>query len=518
MDDIKRHGRPLTLFLLAASLCLASALGTHAQELEVEPNHPCAAAQDLGAVAESLTLNGSIDNLDIDFFRFTALPNASATVQLRGERSGLGSLPDPLLGVLSSDCSVVLALNDDFNGLDSQIQLTVPADGTFIVAATSYADFGLTGAGYYTGTYQLSLDVQEQTNALSVSGSIVDAQTGSPVSDAYVTLLRCPDGYCSEYMGSYYTWTDGAFRFESGAYPLYGPLPSGDYRITVEANNYERLETNLFHLAAGEERDLGALPLTPFPRVGSIYGRVVDSLTGAPLPGNAVPYTWVELQYCYDQYEWSCYVMRYASSDAEGRFRFESSTWDFLPPGTYRIRVYADQYETFLSPQLTVGNGEHHDAGDLALKSFPVRIYLDQACGPIPSQGGHCHFTVQVVNGMADRLQGEAWSLVSGSWIGGPTQSTTFQTGVPRSLSLASTASTSLPFNFQVPGSVDNGAYICVQTLVARKPHAFNTLGSHFNFCLVKGVYGFTAVPEERKREAVEKSKGDRPHLTQRKP
>ncbi len=516
MHYFKRTGRLLKIFLLAASLCLAIALDMSAQELEIEPNHPCAAAQSLGSVDQSLTLNGSIDNQDIDYYTLFALPNASATVRLRGSSSGLGTLADPLLGILSSDCSVVLALNDDFNGLDSQVQLTVSANGSFVVAATSYADFGLTGAGFYTGSYQLSLDIAQQTTARSVSGRIVDARTGSPVYGANVTLVRCPDGVCSEFMGSYFTWSDGGFRFESGVYPLYVSLQAGDYRIIVSADNFETRETDLFYLAPGEERDLGDVPLMPFPRIGSIRGRVVDLLTGAPLPGVAVPYTFVELQYCYD--EWSCYPLRYASPDAEGRFQFESSTWNLLPPGTYQIRASADQYETATGPRFTVGDAEHYDSGDLALKSFPVRIYSSQPCGPIPSQGGHCKFTVQIVNGMPGRLQGEAWSVVSAFGIGAPTQSTIFQTGVAKALSLGAAASTILPFSFQVPASVNNGAYICVQTLVAQRPHSFNTLGSHYDFCLIKGVYGFMAVPEERKREAVEKSKGDRPHPPLRKP
>lgn len=509
MTYFKRNGRLSKALLLAASLCLAIALGTHAQELEIEPNHPCIAAQNLGSVSESLTVNGSIGSQDIDFFLFTALPNASATVQLRGASSGLGSLSDPFLGILSADCSAVLALNDDFNGFDSQIQLSVPANGSFIVAATSYSDYGLTGAGYYTGSYQLSLEIGQQTNARSLSGTIVDARTGTPVSNASVTLVRCPDGNCSEYIGTYYTW-DGGFRFESGAYPLYAPLQSGDYRLVVSAYNYETTETEVFYLAPGEERDLGAVPLTPFPRVGSIRGRVIDALTGAPLPGVAVPYTWVELQYCYD--EWYCYPIRSTNADAVGRFQFESSTWDFLPPGIYQIRAAANQYEATTGPRFTVADAEHHEAGDLALKSFPVRIYPGQPCGPIPPQGGNCQFTVQIVNGMPGRLQGEAWSVVSAYGIGAPTQSTVFQTGVSKSLSLGSAASTILPFAFQVPASVDNGAYICVQTLVAQRPNSFNTLGSLYDFCLVKGAYGFTVVPEGRKREAVEKAKGERPH------
>lgn len=516
MDHFTRNGRLPKAFLLAASLCLTVALGAHAQELEVEPNHPCTAAQDLGSLAQSLSLNGSIDGSDVDFYRLTASPNASATARLSGADWGLGSLPDPLLGVLSSDCSTVLALNDDFNGLNSQIRFTVPADGSFIVAAASYADYGLTGAGYYTGGYRLSLEVAQQTNARSVSGQVVDSRTGSPLSGAWVTLLRCSNGYCFDFLGTYYTWSDGRFRFQSDAYPLYGPLQAGEYQIVVYAYNYETTQTAPFYLAPGEDRDLGAVALTPFPRVGSIRGRVVDLLTGNPLPGNAVPYTWVELQYCQD--EWYCYTSRYAAPDAEGRFRFESSTWDRLLPGTYQIRAYADQYETATGPRFTVADAEHHDAGDLALKSFPVRMYLGQPCGPISSHGGNCQFTVQIVNGMADRLQGEAWSVVSASWIGSPAQSTVFQTGIPKSLSLAPAASTTLPFTFHVPASVDNGAYICVQTLVSQRPHSFNTLGSHYDFCLVKGAYGFSAVPEERKREAVDKSKGDRPHTPQRKP
>lgn len=515
MHHLKRNRHPLGVFLLAASLVLALAAGAHAQELEIEPNHPCTAAQDLGWIAETLAVDGNIDSSDVDFYRLTATPNASATVRLSGVTSGLGSLGDPYLGIFSSDCSVLLARNDDYYGLDSQIRLTVPADGSFIVAATSYGDFDFSGMGYDTGSYQLGVEIQEQTNARSVSGRLVDARTGSPLLNAYVTLYRCWYGSCWNYIGSYYTW-NGEFRFESGVYPLYAPLQEGEYRIVVEAYNYDNLATEVFYLAPGEERDLGALALQPYPRVGSIRGRVIDQLTGAPLAGLAVPYPLVQLEYCYD--EWYCYPVRYTVPDAEGRFLFESSTWDRILPGSYQIRVSADQYESATGARFTVNDGEHRDTGDLGLKSFPVRIYLDQPCNSIPSRGGQCQFTVRIVNGMPGRLQGETWSVVSASGIGSPTYSTVFQTGTARSVSLASAASTTVPFTFQVPASVSDGAYICVQTLVAQRPHSFNTIGSHFDFCLFKGGYGFTVVPEERKREAVEKSRGDRRHPTPRKP
>ncbi|HEX9942537.1 MAG TPA: carboxypeptidase-like regulatory domain-containing protein [Thermoanaerobaculia bacterium] len=498
------------VFLLLLALCLASAPLARAQE--VEPNSSCLAAQDLTAASFPLTVTGSLDSPpntpDVDFYRISATPGIPLRVSLEGQASGQGTLYDPLLGAYADDCVTLLAVDDDSGiDLDSLFEIA-PASSTVVLAVTSYADFSFTGNGYYSGSYRLT--VTESGPARSISGHVVDAETGSPVQDAYVTLTRCYGGFCWEFVGWAYTDPQGEFRFENGAFNVFSPLLAGNYLVTVQRFNYEGTQVGPFPVSSGQELNLGDIRLTPLPRVGSIRGRLVDSVTREPLPGYTEPFAWVELLYCNP--EPYCYNVRYAIAGSDGTFLIEGDAFYPLLPGTYRLRAHADQYETTLSEPFQVANREHFDFGDLAVKSFPVRIYLNQSCGAIPASGGSCQFKMRVVNGSPSRFVGETWSIVSGGPLATPVQYTVFQPGTPKGVSLAPGASAVVPVSFFVPADVSNGVYICAEGLAAQRPHSFNTLGRHYLFCLVKGAYGFARVPEEHKRDVVRRMQGEPPH------
>lgn len=488
------------LFLSLLVLGLLSSAVSRANAQESEPNNSCAAPQDLGAVTLPLSLPGNLDSPDIDFFRtFLSAGNASGTVVIDLE----SMVMDTLLGVFGSDCSLLAVDDDSGAGVNSQIRINVPADGVLIIAATSYADFGFTGQGFYSGAYQLS--IREEGLGAAILGRVVDARNGAPVAFADVFLNRCSFGFC-EFVSYLPTDTQGGFRFDGNF--LF--LASGDYRITVGANNYQGTVTDLFFLAPGEELDLGEIALQPIPTASSIYGRVVDSLTGAPLPGSSIPFARVDLLFCDPSY-FFCFQVRSAVPDSQGNYRFDGGPGQQLLPGTYRVRASADQYLTGESESFSVVDGEDHDAGNLGLKSFPVRVDLSQSCGQIPSSGGNCQFSMRISNGMDSRLAGEAWSLVQALGIGSPVSMTTFQTGVPKPINLAPGESMTVSSSFFVPGEISDGAFICVSGFAARRPHSFNTLGEHHLFCLSKGGGVFSVVPESRKRDLVRKLKGQGP-------
>jgi hypothetical protein len=494
---MKNSKRILLLPLLVLGLLSSAVSRANAQE--TEPNDSCASPQDLGAVTLPLSLTGDLGSPDIDFFRtFLSTSNASGTVVI--DLEALGEM-DTLLGVFGSDCSLLAVDDDSGAGLNSQLRINVPADGVLIIAATSYSDFGFTGNGFSFGLYRLS--IQEEPRAAGVSGRVIDLANGAPIPFADVVLNRCSFGSCSEFIGYLQTDAQGDFRFD-GNFLL---LPSGDYRITVGANNYGST-TFFFFLSAGEDLDLGNIALQRIPRVSSIYGRVVDSLTGAPLSGSSIPFARVDLLLCDPFF---CFQIRTAFPDSQGNYRFDGGPDLPLFPGTYKIRASAEQYLQGESESFFVADGEDHDAGTLGLKSFPVRVDLSQSCGQIPSRGGNCQFTMQVSNGMESRLVGEAWGLVTGFGIGSPVSTTTFQTGNPKGVSLAPGESVTLPFSFFVPGEISDGAFACVSGFAARRPHSFNTLGQHHLFCLSKGGGFFSVVPESQKRDLVRKLKGETP-------
>ncbi|HSK78730.1 MAG TPA: carboxypeptidase-like regulatory domain-containing protein [Thermoanaerobaculia bacterium] len=495
-----RHSKQILLLSLLV-LSLLSSAASRANAQESEPNDSCTSPQDLGAVTLPLSLMGDLGAPDVDFFRtLLSTSNASGTVVI--DLEALEGM-DTVLGVFGSDCTLLAVDDDSGAGFNSQIRINVPADGVLIIAATSYADFGFTGQGSYSGPYHLS--IREEGRAVAVSGRIVDAGSGAPIPFADVFLYRCPSGSCSEFVGHLQTDTQGDFRFDGNF--LF--LLSGQYLISVSANNYQST-TDFFVLSAGVDLDLGDIALQRIPTASSIYGRVVDSLTGAPLSGSSIPFAWVELLFC-DPSFFFCYTIRYAFPDSQGNYRFDGGPGQPLPPGTYRVRAYADQYLTGESESFTVGDGEDHDAGTLGLKSFPVRVDLFQSCGQIPSSGGNCQFSVRISNGMESRLGAEVWSLVEAFGIGSPVSHTSFQTGLPKTINLAPGESTTVSSSFFVPGEISDGAYICVSGFAARRPHSFNTLGQHHLFCLSKGGGFFSVVPESQKRDLVRKLKGQGP-------
>jgi hypothetical protein len=102
-----------------------------------------------GAIMPGETVTGLIGAIgDEDWFAIDLEDDATYTIDLRGQSSGSGSLGDPLLRLLDS-AGTELAVNDDWNGLDSQIVYTAGSDGTYYIAAREL------GSG--TGDYQLSV-------------------------------------------------------------------------------------------------------------------------------------------------------------------------------------------------------------------------------------------------------------------------------------------------------------------------------------------------------------------------
>lgn len=487
-----------------------------AQTAETEPNDSCLAAQDLGAAALPVTLNGSLDtppgSPDVDFYRLTGTPGQRVLIHQRGSASGGGTLQDPFLGVFGSGCNL-LTYSDWTVGLgnwmDVRIELQVPADGVFVVAASSSYDWEFTGQGGGSGSYTLS--VQKQPIAKAISGRLVDAKTGAPLDEfASVSLIRCEDGNCWWTVGQAYT-EDGTFRFEAGngsVYPWEPFLRAGEYRLVVyPPYGYLNVETPIFTVADGQDLNLGNVLVRPIPVVGSIRGRAVDVLTGASLAGDAEPFARVELQSCQTQWGLYCYTVAQQQADAAGGFNFQQGYYGPLEGGTYRVRISADQYFTTESEPFEVADEQHYDAGDVGVKSYPVRLTLDQGCGSIPASGGTCDFSVRITNGGTADLKADTWTLVRAVGFSFPGELTSFPVGATKTVNLAPTASTTIAYSFTAPASLQNGATACARTYASDKKNTFAAVGIHDVLCLTKGANGFTVLTDKQKREALKQDR-----------
>ncbi len=379
----------------------------------------------------------------------------------------------------------------------------MPADGVVVVAASSSYDWMFTGSGSSAGTYTLT--VKEVALAPGITGRLVDAKTGAPLGNVFVGLNSCAGENCWYPTGYVYTDSNGQFRFEPGLSGFYGTmLRAGEYMLDVySADGYQPTEVR-FEVAEGEYHDLGNVPVSPVPVVGSIRGRLVDAVTGAPLSGLAEPFATVNLLHCPSGSYYCFPVGDDQKVDEQGRFEFKAAWWGPLLADTYQITVRANQYQTLDSATFDVGDGEHYDLGDVGGKSFPVRLTLAQGC-TVPTGGGNCDVRVRVANGGAGTLQADVWTLVRAVQGFYPGEVTQFQAGSTKTVNLAPGASTNLSYTLRVPGSLADGVLICGTAYAADKKNPFEAIGSHDVFCLRKGLNSVTVVPEAEKREVVKR-------------
>jgi hypothetical protein len=251
------------------------------------------------------------------------------------------------------------------------------------------------------------------------------------------------------------------------------------------------------------------LSITPTARIGSIRGRVVDAVTGDPLPGDTEPFAFVQLLRCED---FECFEVNAQSADTQGRFQF---SLDFsgqrLEVGTYQVVAFANQYQQGQTDPFGVAEGEHRDVGDVRLQPFPVRISEIRPCGNLPPEGGTCSYSVRVTNPLGTAFDGAAWSLVNGFEIGSFIDFTAFQTANPQRMTLRPGASKVVQFEFEVPSTVRDGAVICTDVFVGqdRLQPFFNTVGQTGLFCISKGFTGeFSVVPEKEAQKMLRQLSG----------
>lgn len=408
-------------FTLLAVFCLAIGISSQsfAQVVEVEPNDPCVEAQDIGPidVTGTFSVQGSLDTPpdepDVDFFRFSATPGAQLIADHEGEATGKGTLPDPLLGLFDSDCNLLTDDDDSGVGLNSRLRFDVPPDGVFVLAATSFADFGFTGAGGSSGTYELTI---------------------SP----------------------------------------------------------------------------------PPPSIGSIAGRIVDALTGEPLPGNESPFAFAQLFRCDGD---DCFeFVDSQGADGEGRFRFDRDSNDQpLPVGTYQLRAFADEFEQVETDPIEVGEGEDLDVGDILLQPPPIAISDIQPCDDLSPQGDTCQYSVRVTNNTNARLTGIAWSPVDGFGLPSSLTFTLFEAStrggsrlaVRERLAVRPFGQQTLQFRFDVPPSV-LGATFCTRVFVGLDPSPLVTpVKESFLFCITGGTTDFELMSESESQKIFESLGGN---------
>ncbi|WP_428309331.1 hypothetical protein [Hydrocarboniphaga sp.] len=223
----------LRSFLLLCAALLSPAVWA-GNISESEPNNGCATAQDLDA-ASKFTVDGSIGNGDVDYYRFTAKPGVLLQVDLKGAASGAGTLHDSVVGLFDSLCDQI-DLDDDDGLVDESLLLfTVPDDGIVTIAVAGSPDYSFSGDAGNFGSYQVS--VGKPTTPM-VSGKLIDAATKAPLPvDGFrqIQLMYCavPDAQlCSSIVAEVSPDAAGNYHM-----PLLDQ-PPGTYQLWALASNY----------------------------------------------------------------------------------------------------------------------------------------------------------------------------------------------------------------------------------------------------------------------------------------
>lgn len=235
---------------------LASGFYSSAWAAQV-PAKSCDAAKALTAETIPANLTGQLDSSvtpDVNFFKVTGTPGSTVKIDLK---RGTDVPLDPYLGVFDSSC-VLTNKNDDFNGSDSRLIVTIPTDGILIIGATRYGDPEFVGGG--DGAYTLTLT--PTTVLSSISGTIINATTLQPIESAYADLYACNPTECN-FVTSQIAGADGKVKWSQDYWGT--PLEVGNYKVVATNDQYEPTETAQFAATKNQDKDVGDIALTSYP-------------------------------------------------------------------------------------------------------------------------------------------------------------------------------------------------------------------------------------------------------------
>ncbi len=196
----------------------------------------------------------------------------------------------------------------------------------------------------YTTMAILAAGLVQAHDLGAISGQVVDAATGNPITGAVVT---CHGD--SGQAGRAQTNERGAYRIPS--------LEPGRYRVMAEARGYEPARyPDPVPVRPGQVTENINFRLRPVQEMGAISGRVTDQRTGEPISGAMVVAA---------GRDWA----GRARTDERGRYVIRG-----LRPGTYRVKAGARGYvrQAFPSP-VTVEPGQVTENIDFELQPRPVR-------------------------------------------------------------------------------------------------------------------------------------------------
>ncbi|PFG05371.1 carboxypeptidase regulatory-like domain-containing protein [Bacillus sp. es.034] len=263
-------------------------------------------------------MSGGVTNVEI-----LLTPNPGSLTGTVRDAQTLQPLSDTLVRVIDSQGTVIATVQTDVNG-----EYVIPglAEGSYTVAAINNGYQALLQQVNIQPNTTTLLDFNLLANPATLSGNVVDAVTGSPLTGVIIEVYASGTGILVRRV-----LTD-----ENGNYLIEG-LPQGAFDVIAQLEGYAINVNNVF-LAPGQAEVLD-IALIPFP--ATIQGTIRDSVTMNPISGALVKVVIPNTDI----------VVGSALTSSDGTYSLGN-----LPTGSYNVVISADGYGTVVIPVILIPN------------------------------------------------------------------------------------------------------------------------------------------------------------------
>ncbi|MBW3113649.1 carboxypeptidase regulatory-like domain-containing protein [Bacillus sp. MCCB 382] len=274
---------------------------------------------DFGSNAVSAeVMSGGVTNVEI-----LLTPNPGSLTGTVRDAQTLQPLSDTLVRVINNQGTVVATVQTTLDGMYFITGLT---EGSYTVSAIN--------TGYQSLIQQVNIQPNNTTvldfnllaNPATLSGTVIDAITGSPLTGVIIE--------------AYISGTDILVRRvltdENGDYLIEG-LPQGTFDIKAQLQDYA-ISVNTVFLSPGESEELN-IALIPFP--ATVEGTVRDSATQVPISGALVKVVIPNTDI----------VVGSIITSSDGMYSLGN-----LPVGSYNVVITADGYASEVVPVILAPN------------------------------------------------------------------------------------------------------------------------------------------------------------------
>ncbi|UTE75620.1 carboxypeptidase regulatory-like domain-containing protein [Rossellomorea sp. KS-H15a] len=272
-------------------------------------------------------MSGGVTNVEI-----LLTPNPGALTGTVRDAQTLQPLTDTLVRVINNQGTIVATVQTSIDGTYFIPGLT---EGSYTVSAINTGYQSLLQQVNILPNSTIVLDFNLLANPATLSGTVVDTITGSPLTGVIIEV--------------YVSGTDILVRRvltdENGNYLIEG-LPQGTFDVKAQLQDYA-ISVNTVFLSPGESEELN-IALVPFP--ATVQGTIRDAVTLDPISGAlikvVIPNTDI--------------VVGSIITSSDGTYSIGN-----LPSGSYNVVISADGYATEVIPVILAPNGTETVNADL---------------------------------------------------------------------------------------------------------------------------------------------------------